>query len=482
MKHRRTTIVAVCAALASTLMVVSPVCSARPAPATCTPAPSAAAGPLPPDAAPCNSVTPQTDAFASLAWQVFKMIVWPAARSPTGEPVRGTPDTSLDLSDTTRPRVFETYKADWETFLPSATPPLDWPQYADTAVACSNHPRIAAGTLVLSALAEFGNVEEQAGNNQAGQAITNILIGQNRKLVRYLVGFDKNEFDLILTNKLYNAAKLPDPGNPPDASTAAPDGTIIVKSAWLELDGLRVPHETFYRRHALVQDTETKECHDAEVGLVGLHIRYKTPTRPQWVWASFEHIRNVPPQASGTSPVRPPATYTFNDGSGTPMPDQPPPPTLLGSPSFSPHAPPFNVTRPKPISDEIQKINAQWQSALAGTVWTNYELVIVEWPAIGSSPLINAFQSAPEPPSITDQTSNLLNTTLETFLQKAVGPDDGLIFTCMGCHNKVQSLDYTFTIAIDSTDSRRATPSPWRHQVIDYLTSVMGRAIPPKDK
>jgi len=481
MSYRRTTIVALSAALAPILMVVSPVRSAPPA-TLCTPAPSAMPGPIPVDAVPCNSVTPQTDAFASLSWQIFKMIVWPVAKSPTGEPIRGVPDTLRALSDMQGPRVFETYKADWETFLPAAAPPLDWPQYTATASACRNKPAIAPGTLVLSALSEFGNVQEQAGNNQHGQPITNILVAQNGKLARYLVGFDKNEFDLIRTNGLYNSINLPKLDTPPGPTADAPNGTIIVKSAWIELDGLAVPRESFYHRRALVQDTVTLDCMEAEVGLVGLHIRYKTPERPQWVWASFEHIRNVPPQAGAAEPLRQPAAYTFNDGTGAPMPLQPPPATLIGSPDFSPHAPPFNVELAKPIPQAIQDINGQWQTALAGTVWANYRLMIVEWPAVGGSPKLNAFQSVPEPPSITDPTSNMLNTTLETFIQKAVGPNEGLIFTCMGCHNAAQGLDYTFTIVLDAESSRSMFPSPQRNEVIDYLTSVMSRQWPPNKK
>jgi hypothetical protein len=478
MNHRRTTIVALSAVLAPLLTIVSPVRSAPPATPTCIPPPSAAPGPIPVEAVPCHSVTPQTDAFASLSWQIFKMIVWPAAKSPTGEPIRGVPDTLRPLSDMLGPRVFETYKPDWETFLRLAAPPLDWPQYAPTASACRNNPPIKPGTLVLSALSEFGNVQEQAGHNQQGQPITNILVAQNGKLARYLVGFDKKEFDLIRTHKLYNAMNLPKLNTPPGPSADAPDGTIIVKSAWIELDGLTVPRDSFYHQRALVQDTVTLDCQEAEVGLVGLHIRYKTPERPQWVWASFEHIQNVPPHASATELLRQPAAYTFNDGAGTPMPLQPPPATLLGSPTFSPHAPPFNVELVKPIPQAIQDINGQWQSALAGTVWANYRLMIVEWPAVGGSPKLNAFQSIPEPPSITDSGANMLNTTLETFLQNAVGPNNGLIFTCMGCHNAVQGLDYTFTIVLDAENSRDMFPSPQRNEVIDYLTSVMSRQWP----
>lgn len=472
MKSRMTA--ALWSPLALMLAAVLSVCSAPASAAhltTCTPAASAAPGPIPRDAADCDS---RISAFATLAWQIFKMIAWPATQSLSGEPRRGEADTYRSLSDMRGPRVFETFKADWETFLPTGAEPLPWSKYPDRAVECHNHPKIKPGTLVLFALAKFGNIGEQAGDNQSGQNITNVLVAQNGKLARYLVGFDRNEFDLIRQNKLYRGIKLPakwhtEPGN----STKARDGTIIVKSAWIEIDGLNVDHESFYHRRALVQDLDGKDCHETEVGLVGLHIRYKTPLRPQWVWASFEHVRNVPPQDSAVA-AGGQTTYTFNDGSGGLMLDRPPPETIVGSSKFSSHPAPFSVTRLKPISDEIQLVNTEWQAALAGTKWANYQLVIVEWPVIGGSPGIDAFAANIDPPAITSSESNLLNTTMETFLQSRAGPDQSQQkYTCMGCHNTVWALDYVFAIPLNASAAQHMTESSSRQRVIDYLRSLI---------
>jgi hypothetical protein len=464
---------ALCAAITLVLMALLPARSASAS--TCTPAPSSAPGPIPAEAVPCGDPSRLTGPFANLAWQAFKMIAWPAAQSPRGIPRRGEPDTARSLADMYGPRVFETFKADWETFLPRAAPPSDWSKFSATASPCKNNPAIAPGMLVLAALAEFGDVQEQGGS--PGKPITNVLVGQNRKLARYLVGFDRNEFELIRTSKLYDALHLPSVENaPPGPTTAAPDGAIIVKSAWLELDGLKVDPATFYHRKALVQDPEKLTCHEAEVGLVGLHIRYKTPTRPQWVWASFEHVRNAPGggvRESGVGAKSYPA-YTFNDGSSTPMPDQPPLDTVIDSNQFSAHPNPYNVQRIKPIAPEIEKANVAWQAALAGTVWANYQLVIAEWPGLAGSPNIDALAANPEPPSFTNQESNLLNTTMETFLQSRVGHDpEGMKLTCMGCHNRVQAVDYVFSIPLNARNSITMQVSPWRHEVIDFLSSIV---------
>ena len=466
---RRTT-VALWASVTPMLLLLSSVCAA--APYNCGPAASSSRGPIPPDAFACNGPTPQIDAFANLMWQAFKMIVWPA-EVRRGRLRRGVADPRRSLADLRGPRVFETFKADWETFLPSASPPSEWTAYSATATACRNNPRIDPGDLVLADLAEFGNVQEQGGNDQSGGSITNVLVGQNRKLVRYLVAFDQKEFDLILKKKLYDASHS-------SGAAAAPDGTIIVKSAWLELEGLNVDHGTFYRRRALVQDPETLKCREAVVGLVGLHIRYKTPTRPHWIWASFEHVRNVPPAGEGasrsqTQTTNSPSAYIFNDGSGTPMPDRPPPDTRLGSDTFSAHPAPYNVQRLKPIAPELEDANRRWQASLAGTPWANYQLVLVEWPGLGSSSKISALEAKPEPPSFTNQHSNLVNTTMETFLQNGAGPtSQGMRFTCMGCHNGARQVDYVFTILLNAkSPAHIQKESRSRREMIDYLRSIV---------
>jgi hypothetical protein len=154
------------------------------------------------------------------------------------------------------------------------------------------------------------------------------------------------------------------------------------------------------------------------------------------------------------------------------MPASPPPDTLIW-PNFSGHPDRYNVQRLKPIALKIEDANLKWQAKLAGTVWANYQLVMVEWPGVGSAPGSNALDVKPDPPSFNDQQSNLVNTTMETFLQKEAGPNDGIKFTCMGCHNKPQALDYVFTIALNAKKSHAMGPSLTRRAVIDYLTSVV---------
>src|SRR5271165_1540946 len=59
--------------------------------------------------------------FDDYSWRTFISLVWPADLNR-----RGQPDTTLKLGDTSRPLVFETYKADWELFPDQPTDPGPW--------------------------------------------------------------------------------------------------------------------------------------------------------------------------------------------------------------------------------------------------------------------------------------------------------------------------------------------------------------------
>ena len=69
-----------------------------------------------------------------------------------------------------------------------------------------------------------------------------------------------------------------------------------IKSAWIDMTNVPNPSR-YYTRLAWLVDPISGQCSPAPVtvGLVGLHIVQKTPTRPQWIWSTFEQIDNVPP-------------------------------------------------------------------------------------------------------------------------------------------------------------------------------------------
>ena len=97
------------------------------------------------------------------------------------------------------------------------------------------------------------------------------------------------------------------------------------------------------------------------VGLVGLHIVQRTPSRPQWIWSTFEQVDNVPPP--DYVPPRPPAlpsqTFTFNDGTATPMPNGIPSNFIWSNAKNAATPPqPVNIQRLTPINQTTAATNA----------------------------------------------------------------------------------------------------------------------------
>jgi hypothetical protein len=386
-------------------------------------------------------------AFANMAWQTFKMLLWPAQLwDEHGRPVRGEADTSRDLRDRTSPRVFETYKADWETFLPDTARPLDWNSYPLIAVPCKNSPpiQIPPGALVLGSLDEFGNITVPDLPKQPG--LMHALVAQNHTPVHYLAAFNENEFNLIRDRGLYNSNIVPEAGvGPPTDITNAPYGAMTIKSAWIEITPTTLNPEQFYRRPAWVQNPWSGECHRIELGLVGLHIAHKTESSPQWAWASFEHVNNAPTRGERQRRT------TFNDGSGQPAPDKPPQSLLAPLPSgFIPW--PVNIERLMPIAKEIATVNKNWQQALGGAngVWANYQLVLVQWPDDFYSPGNTALQAQPSPPCAFDPDTNLANSVIEAFIQPTGPTCLDQPTTCMGCHGRTRTTDLVWALSINN--------------------------------
>lgn len=169
-------------------------------------------------------------------------------------------------------------------------------------------------------------------------------------------------------------------------------------------------------------DPQTGNCSAATVGLVGLHIVQKTPIRPQWIWATFEQVDNVPPAVAGG-----PGKFNFNDGKGGAMPTANPYPI---DPVTVPTPAPFNVQRVTPIHPSTASTNVAYRNLLKGSVWQFYQLVMTQWPLVPSQP------STPGTPANTfpgtNATSAFANVTMETFDQANVRSG------CMACHNSTR--------------------------------------------
>jgi hypothetical protein len=310
--------------------------------------------------------------------------------------------------------VFETYKALWEVFLPQGADPGTWNQYgAANTNACNQ----AGGfdVMVLASYSKFGDIGQAGVGTLVGP-----IIAQNGTYVRYLTSYNETEFTKIQTSQWYLRANL-EAANPVTFDT----GSLDVKSSWMDMTGVAHP-ERYYTRQAWVQDAYTGTCTQTTVGLIGLHIVQKTPTRPQWIWSTFEQIDNVPPAAPGA-----PGTFNLNDGTGAAMPGANPIPL---NPLPSPMPTPFNITRVQPITDSTQGTNSLYQQALSGTVWQYYKLVMTQWPTPPSTPTNPGSPAFTVPGTALPNTAQIAfsNVTMETFDQMKLQQ------SCMNCHTSTK--------------------------------------------
>lgn len=402
--------------------------------------------------------------FYELSWQLFRYLVWPAAPGSRGEP-----DPTRRVSDMGGPRVFETYKADWEVFRQNAEDPGVWNQFPQNP--CSNHRDISPSALILASTSKFGNLSVGRRSDSA-----HVLIAQNGTYVRYQMSYSGKLFDSIRLNKLYDLREVKRltnalPDNKIDPRAFAPYGSMVLKSAWLELPAntptVREGSPRYYvRDDAWVQIPGTNECRQTRVGLVGLHIVYKTFNRPHWIWASFEHVANVPEQGDRAG-----RRYTFNNGNqGAAMEPNANEAYLVSAQQPGQVPPPYQVERRQKIAPDANTKNREWQARLKqqrDSVWQNYKLVTTQW--------LGARQVRDESianhqifPTCTNNNPASANTTMETFQQVCVKD-----MTCLGCHNLARTTDHIFSIKLNANQPPAFEDRSSRDEIVKQLEDVL---------
>jgi hypothetical protein len=398
------------------------------------PAPTVSSSRIPADVCiPGNFTDVATDYFDDYSWRAFVALVWPAATSP-----RGMPDESAKLGGP-GPRVFETYKSLWEVFHPDGSAPAESFDSYDSPANNACGAKTGFGDVVIASasgldeLAQFGPGE-----------MLPPLAAQNGRYVRTQTLYNRAAYDYIVRRKLYLRNALPEIPMPRPAEPVLrfPDGSVVVKAAWLDLDGLADALKSrYYSRRVTLRDANTGRCSVVTMGLVGLHIVQKTASRPQWIWSTLEHVDNVPPARPGA-----PGLFAFHDGGSEAAPPENP---LTLAPLLQEPAKPFNVTRAveSPINPKTAYTNLMYGRLLKGTIWENYQLVMTQWPRVEGE------QSRPLPASLSGDASHTFpglgsasgsafaNVTMETFDQSR--PQLG----CMNCHNQARmAADFMWSV------------------------------------
>jgi hypothetical protein len=415
-------------ALASALVAIAACCSRQTVVAQRT----AAAWPTPPPVDDLSSCKIPSDVAASLppdpygqrpffdsySWQAFAAMICDAAAGQ-----RGTPDPGHG-KDGKGPRVFQTLKSAWEVFHAGSVT-TDWNKYEDkTYNPCGADAQ--NGDLVLASVSKFIDTEEVG----AGHVLIGPLPAQNRTYVHYLTQYNETSFNHIVQVL----------GGMRPSNSQFPDGSVNVKSAWVEMKGLNPDH--FYVRNAWIRSPDGN-CQQTEVGLIGLHIVQKTPSRPRWIWSTFEQVENTP-DSDATCPLAV-SPYTFHDTTCKRMPDHPPN-------ENEPYAPPkivFNVQRVfHTISGNTKDTNQKYQGKFTdSSKWKYYELVMTQWPIKDQDPVHAGDPDYTFPG--TGPSSAFANTVMETFFQGQI------TLSCMGCHGRTANqTDFVWSLQVEPLASR----------------------------
>jgi hypothetical protein len=363
----------------------------------------------------------QANAVA-FAWQSFVGVNWPARPD-----MRGMPDQSRRIGQNGAV-VWQTWKRPEEVFYTDGRQPPSWNTYADSLPPqCNGERRPVVFVRTSKVPGNSANREVQ----RAKEAVGGTLTDQRGNLVYFEVRMNKTIFDNIVAKQYYNIE-----GQNKATSVLFPNGVMEIKASWRILTAADAPVRYRYvRQDAWVYTPASggnpATCESEEVGLVGLHITQKTPSRPQWIWATFEQVDNVPP-FNASSPGAVP--YSFNNPT---CPASQCVPNASTEKNGRPTGIPTQVTRVVNIGAQAQAANPVWQerlSVVAGSPYRYYQLVDVQWP-----------QSPTQPPVGNATPGLLANTTMETY--------NGATSSCVNCHftaktqsNKLSS-DYSFLLA-----------------------------------
>lgn len=363
--------------------------------------------------------------FDIFSWDSFVALCWP------------TEDGQVIGQFGDNPTVWETWKTVDKIFLDDGQAPAPW----DSTL--RGQPKLLSQTgkvpPELSAFVQPFN--------------TGPLIDQNGEYARFEIAVNKQMFDYIDKNKLYNIdgqtifqdTIIFPSGNDP----AKKHGAIMVKASWKILgkgDDTSRFHKTIATVYAAglpsrgIKDTSYK----ALVGLVGLHIGTKTVISPQWIWSTFEQVDNAPDFTNRKRKQH----YNFYNTDDTSTkrlnrtPAQPWCARIQGQR-------PSQVARLTPIDTGTKHLNDSMRALLIKinprSVWQYYELVGTQWP-------VNPDKDATGDPFPV----YMANATLETYDQGNI-QGNKIIYapnvssSCISCHNGATSWsghtsDFTYIL------------------------------------
>ena len=387
--------------------------------------------------------------FNDFSWRVFIALNWPAL-----EGKRGQPDRQKPLGSQCSDVVWGSWKSADDLFPPDAAtqPPSGWDDpetfihapWVDGAdgKAQLRYQKLNVPVINRKVLRHL-NLNQTTLNqpNFKGRPF-GPLIAQNGTYVRYEIRLNKIAFDFIRNMKYYLKENLPNgpqiPPSPDPYSRYArlvpfPTGSIIIKAAWKEL----TPGEDrscFYHLSAQILDwnkDSTPFLREVPFGLVGLHIAFKTASRPSWLWSTFEQVDNTEPGSCASK-----ASFSKNDPTIQNVLGYDYIPKIISRGTPPPCKPkPVDVLRVTPIHPVTQNVNLQYhrEEAVKKSIWEKYNLIATQWMP---SPDSGTLSTYPDNQSLVFfPQGSVANSAIETYTQSV---------SCIDCHKTAQDFQFIF--------------------------------------
>jgi hypothetical protein len=228
-------------------------------------------------------------AFNDFSWQALVAIMWPTGQD--GKPMANFTDQGAS--------AWQAWKEAFQVYRKDGKKPSPWgsPMDASGLKLSADMLKNTEERLVLSTSTPAHKNHVKVAN-ETDQAFAGKLFDQNGNVVVYEVLMNKEEYDYVVTNQLYNInGQIAFSKTNPVADFPAGDyakkqvGAVEIKFAWKILEATDIK-ERYYHGIGYIIDSLGNFV-KKDLGLIGMHISQKTPTGKQWVWSTFEHIDNL---------------------------------------------------------------------------------------------------------------------------------------------------------------------------------------------
>jgi hypothetical protein len=392
--------------------------------------------------------------FDFYSWRTFIALNSPANGTPIEQAKADAPTLWEDMNS---------FKQLLDVMLPTDRLPPQWP--TDRAgmeaererlmpTECRDLHQKMPDRMIVKMIEESFNEPFKTGpliDQQGHYAIFDILM--NRQMFNYIMANHLN----TKAGQAANSDLSVD--FPAGENSNGEFGAFMLKVSWKILSDSEAQAGNFHTVRALVLTPPSprgRECLPETLGLIGFHAVHKTASRPQWIWTSFEHVKNVPDkdEVSGKKFNGPYNFYSVDckgactENATPPTPWDPDPALNLRfrrDDSFK-----SQIVRETPLTPAAKNMNAIFQSMLANSVWKNYMLISTQWPSAFSCTSLHA-KSAGTPDPKTDffkqpdmtcspAPTFLANSTLETYSQGDVPLASS---SCIACHSNAVDFQRT---------------------------------------